>query len=301
MRFGRQLVFFCAIVLPLSIFAPLRRPQISGVALVRLRVSNIEASRRFYHDTLGLYPLTQGCFSPPGVAPCYHLNSAQQIEILPSPGSTESNALEAIGFLADAAAMRSYLLRVGVKCSQVMDGNSGFKFVETSDPEGHRILFISSYGMVASPLGYPGDTQLIHAGFVVQDRSAEDHFYKDILGFRIYWQGGRKDDETSWVNMQVPDGTDWIEYMLNVPASADHHTLGVMNHIALGVPDIKAAREQLIKNGWKPGEEPKIGRGGKWQLNVYDPDETRVEFMEFSPVQKPCCSEYTGLHPGQKR
>jgi hypothetical protein len=44
-------------------------------------------------------------------------------------------------------------------------------------------------------------------------------------------------------------------------------------------------------------EEPHIGRGGKWQLNLYDPDDTRVELMEFAPVQKPCCSEYTGPHP----
>jgi hypothetical protein len=73
-----------------------------------------------------------------------------------------------------------------------------------------------------------------------------------------------------------------------------------MNHIALGVPDIHAAREQLIKNDWKPGEDPKIGRDGKWQLNLYDPDDTRVELMEFTPTQKPCCSEYTGPHPGPK-
>ncbi len=298
MRFVRQLVLFCSIALPLSTFAPLPRPQISGVALVRLRGSDIEGSRHFYHDTLGLYPLTQGCFSPPGVATCYHLNSAQQLEIFPSPHSTESNALETIGFRADSAAMRSYLLGVGVKCSQVMDGNSGFKFVETSDPEGHRVLFISSRGIVASLLGYPGDSQLIHAGFVVHDRAAEDRFYKDVLGFHVYWHGGRKDDETSWVDMQVPDGTDWIEYMLNVPANADHHTLGVMNHIALGVPDIHAAEAQLRKNGWSGNEKPKVGRDGKWQLNLYDPDDTRVEFMEFTPVQKPCCSDYTGPHPG---
>jgi len=44
-------------------------------------------------------------------------------------------------------------------------------------------------------------------------------------------------------------------------------------------------------------EAPKIGRDGKWQLNLYDPDETRVELMEFTPVEKPCCSEYTGPHP----
>jgi hypothetical protein len=100
------------------------------------------------------------------------------------------------------------------------------------------------------------------------------------------------------VSLQVPDGGDWVEFMVNVSPNADHHTLGVMNHIALGVPDIHAAQQQLIKNGWKSTEEPKIGRDGKWQLNLYDPDDTRVEFMEFKPVEKPCCSEFTAPHPG---
>jgi catechol 2,3-dioxygenase-like lactoylglutathione lyase family enzyme len=146
----------------------------------------------------------------------------------------------------------------------------------------------------------PKSVRLIHAGIVVRDRAAEDHFYKDILGFRPYWHGGMKDDKDDWIDMQVPDGTDWIEFMLNVPANADHHTLGVMNHIALGVTDIHAAEAQLRKNGWTGNEQPKIGRDGKWQLNLYDPDDTRVEFMEFTPAQKPCCSEYAGPHPGPK-
>ncbi len=139
--------------------------------------------------------------------------------------------------------------------------------------------------------------RIIHAGWVVKNRAAMETFYKDILGFHIYWSGGMKDGETDWVDMQVPDGTDWIEFMLNVPADADKQTLGVMNHIALGVPDIHAAQQQLLKNGWKGTEQPKIGRDGKWQLNLYDPDGTRVELMEFTPVEKPCCSEYTGPHP----
>jgi catechol 2,3-dioxygenase-like lactoylglutathione lyase family enzyme len=144
-------------------------------------------------------------------------------------------------------------------------------------------------------------THMIHAGFVVHDRAAEDRFYKDILGFHVYWHGGMKGGEDNWVDMQVPDGTDWIEYMLNVSPNASHKTLGVMNHIALGVPDIHAAQQQLIKNGWKPTEEPKIGRDGKWQLNLYDPDETRVELMEFKPTKEPCCSPYTGPHPGPQQ
>jgi predicted enzyme related to lactoylglutathione lyase len=70
-----------------------------------------------------------------------------------------------------------------------------------------------------------------------------------------------------------------------------------MNHIALGVADIQAAKQQLVKNGASLSEEPKLGRDGKWQLNLYDPDDTRVEFMEFKPKEKPCCSEYSGTHP----
>jgi hypothetical protein len=44
-------------------------------------------------------------------------------------------------------------------------------------------------------------------------------------------------------------------------------------------------------------EKPKIGRDGKWQLNLYDPDLTRTELMEPKPVQKPCCSEFVNLKP----
>jgi len=134
-------------------------------------------------------------------------------------------------------------------------------------------------------------------GLWLKDREAMDKFYKDALGFHVYWQGGTKEGETNWVDMQVPDGTDWIEYMLKVPADADKRTLGVMNHIALGVLDVRAAANQLEKTGVKLTEQPKIGRDGKWQLNLYDPDQTRVELMEFTPVEKPCCAEYTGPHP----
>jgi hypothetical protein len=88
--------------------------------------------------------------------------------------------------------------------------------------------------------------------------------------------------------MVVPNGSNWLEFMLNV-----HHpsprTLGVMNHFSLGVKNIQQAFKTVKARGYK-ASEPKIGRDGKWQLNLYDPDLTRVEFMEFKPVQKPCCS-----------
>ena len=139
--------------------------------------------------------------------------------------------------------------------------------------------------------------ELLHAGFVVKDLAAENRFYMDLLGFRLYWYGGFKDKDTDWYEIQVPDGTAWIEYMLNIPATADHKELGVQNHFSLGVKDANSAATQLRKNGLQQFDGPEIGRDGKNSLDAYDPDGTRVEIMEFAPTQKPCCHPYTAEHP----
>ncbi len=141
---------------------------------------------------------------------------------------------------------------------------------------------------------------MIHTGFVVYHKDAEDHFYRDILGFRLYWHGADKaGSPDDWVAMQVPDGTDWLEYMLNQPEHMDLELTGVMNHISLGVADMKKAQAIMESHGWKPhgDEAAEIGKDGKWQLDVFDPDLSRVEMMEFKPTQKPCCNDFTGPHP----
>jgi catechol 2,3-dioxygenase-like lactoylglutathione lyase family enzyme len=210
------------------------------------------------------------------------------------------NGIEAVAYHArDANLMREYLVARGVQVGDVKKDAAGDHYIEVRDPEQHRVIFISpGTGVISNIAISPKSNQLIHTGWVIEDRGAADVFYRDVLGFHLYWQGGMKDNETSWVAMQEPNGNTWLEYMLNISPTADHHTLGVMNHISLGVVSIQEAEARLIKNGWKPTEKPKVGRDGKWQLNVYDPDDTRVEFMEFKPAEKPCCSEFTGTHPG---
>jgi catechol 2,3-dioxygenase-like lactoylglutathione lyase family enzyme len=89
--------------------------------------------------------------------------------------------------------------------------------------------------------------------------------------------------------------------MLNQPEHPDRQTLGVMNHISLGVRDMKKTQARLEARGWKPhgDEKAQMGRDGKWQLNLYDPDGTRIELMEFKPVEKPCCADFTGPNPSE--
>ncbi len=140
-------------------------------------------------------------------------------------------------------------------------------------------------------------THLIHAGFVVKDLAAENRFYVDLLGFRLYWYGGFKDDGVDWYELQVPDGPDWIEYMLNIPADADHKELGVQNHFSFGVKNVHDAAAELRFNGLRTFDGPEVGRDGKDSLDAYDPDGTRVEVMEFIPKEKPCCHPYSAEHP----
>lgn len=273
------------------------RPPITGIAFVRLWSVDPRTAVGFYGKILGLIARDAGC--PGMVRPCYILSDHQQIALAEGASGSHANLLAEVAFAtSDVVGMHGYLQAHNIPVNPVTRDFNGTLHFSFQDPEGLPITFVQAPAhRQFTPPANQISTRLIHAGFIVLDRAAEDKFYKDILGFHVYWHGGMKDDESNWVDMQVPDGTDWLEFMLNVPANADKHTLGVMNHIALGVPDIHAAEQLLRTNGWSGTEQPKIGRDGKWQLNLYDPDGTRVELMEFTPVQKPCCSDYTGPHP----
>jgi len=198
----------------------------------------------------------------------------------------------------DLPGMLEFLKSQGIETMPA--GKFGLISVEIQDPEGHHIVFTQNHEKTKSQMTAAPSHQsprIIHVGFIVWNQEKMNHFYKDILGFRPYWHGGMKDDQTDWVSMQVPDGADWLEFMVNVEPDANQRLRGIMNHIAIGVPDIHLAEKKLQENSVKLTEEPQIGRDGKWQLNLYDPDLTRIEFMEFTPVRKPCCSEFTGPHP----
>ena len=280
---------------------PSQRPHILGIDHVTVYVSDLEKSRKFYSEVLGL---TWKCPHYAGPDPCFLVApSEQRVLLKPAPAQnngTLKNWLAEIAFTTDnLVEMRAYLLAHHQSAGVIRSDSDGARFFQVRDPEGNPIAFVER---TPSKTGYgPASKQismhLIHAGFVVKDLAAENHFYVDLLGFRLYWYGGFKDDGVDWYELQVPDGPDWIEYMLNIPANADHKELGVQNHFSFGVTDVHGAARQLHSNGLQTFDGPEVGRDGKDSLDAYDPDSTRVEVMEFTPKEKPCCHPYSAEHP----
>ena len=283
-----------------------RRPAITGIAYVRFYESDLPAAKHFYGTWLGLSETDD----PTGAA-SFRVGLRQRIEVAPLPAGTDSR-LAAVGFLTrDVAGMERYLEAHGLKPERV-NANE----IDVRDPEGNLTAFVGEARAAAQAAGAPGNSRstvmvaggkpgaptsrrMIHAGFKVRSQQAEDSFYRDLLGFRPYWHGGMDPAKTDWVSLQVPDGSDWIEYMLQGGEHPDQRTLGVLDHLSLGTEHMPEVTAQLIANGLTDPEQRKsqIGKDGKWQLNVFDPDLSRVEFMEFKPVATACCSAFTAKHP----
>jgi lactoylglutathione lyase len=278
--------------------APVSRPPIVGVAHIGLKTDDLAAARNFYGKSLG-YEESFTLDKPSGglMLTYFKVNDHQYIEVFPELKSATEDRLSHIAFeTTNAEQLRAYLASKDVKVPAALkpglDGNLSFMI---KDPDGHNVEFMqympgslhtTNFGKHLPETRI--SDRIIHVGVTVQDRAAADHLYKDILGFHDIWHGGMKDDRTDWVDMQVPDGTDWLEYMLNVN-NPSPKSLGVMHHLALGVSSVEQSHQWLLARGMRT-EEPKIGRDGKWQLNLYDPNFTRAELMEPAPVRTPCCS-----------
>jgi catechol 2,3-dioxygenase-like lactoylglutathione lyase family enzyme len=282
--------------------SPVARPSITGIAHITLFADDFEKSQKFYGDLVGWAQEPAGS-AKPGVR--FYANHAQYVELVSPPIPGQLNRMDSVAFATrDAEAMRVYLRNHGVAVPPALTTDvEGDRSFAVHDPEGNKVVFEQESD---HPAARPDSaarslsSHIMHAGYMVRNRAAIDHFYKDLLGFHLYWQGGNPPDRVDWVMMQVPDGTDWIEYMLYLPDHPSPSQLGGADHLAPGVASVAELQQKLEQRGWKatPGHNPQIlGVDGKMQLDLTDPDGTRIEFMEFKPVKDPCCSAYTGTQP----
>jgi catechol 2,3-dioxygenase-like lactoylglutathione lyase family enzyme len=276
------------------------RPQITGISHVGYFVSDLPKTISFWHDLLGFDEYTT--LNRPGTDQTriafIKINDHQHIELFtdkpPAPPSMMSHYCFSV---SNVEQMRAYLRSKGF---DVKPGNGGttrtgdYAF-EIHDPDGTLVEFVQSLptGIEMQDAGkFLPPTRIsdaiYHVGFLVGNLDKSLGFYEGVLGFHETWRGSSNGKELSWVNLQVPDGKDYIELMLYNKTPSG---FGTKNHVSLLVPDVQKAITELesrpaYKNYLTYGRplEMQVGKNGKRQVNLYDPDGTRVELMEAQPA-----------------
>lgn len=273
------------------------RPRILGVAQASFYVTDSVRAQSFYTDFLGFSsPFSHTRRDSGESLAVIKINDRQSVELRPGAGVSPSvDRLHHVSFeVEDAGAMRAYLQGHGIAAySPTLEDIGGNRAFSITDPNGHRLEFIefTPDGMTRRNDGnnLPSSriaARLSHAGILVGQLAASLRFYGEILGFVETWRGGAG-PLLSWVNLRVPDGQDYVEFMLYDKPPTRESLLG-KHHICLEVPSVPAAAEILrtrpLPAGVRRPDAMKVGVNGKRQINCYDPDGTRVEIMEPTTV-----------------
>ena len=269
------------------------RPRTLGIAHMAVYVSDLAKARTFYKDFLGFdeEPFTLKKSDGSERIVFIKINDQQYLELFDEAPKNDGRLNHISIYTDDADRMRAYLASRGVKVPDLVGkGQTGNKNFNVKDPDDHTVEIVEyqpdSWTSRESGKHMPDSriaTHIMHVGFLVDDLDKSIEFYGGILGFKETWRGGSSLAVLSWVNLRVPDGDDYLEFMLYSQLPAPDQR-GTKNHVSLMVPDAEKAVDQLkarAAHGVYDREiKVQVGVNRKRQVNLYDPDGTRVELME---------------------
>lgn len=285
------------LLLPLRAADAPGRPKILGIAHIAFYVSDLAKAREFWTDFLGY----QECFnlkkkdSGDVRIAFIKINDYQYIELFTEKPRGDMMLNHISFYTENAEAMRDYLASKGVKVpDQVGKGQTGNKNYNITDPDGNLVEIVEyqpdswtsrEKGKFMPATRISG--HIPHVGVLISSVDAATNFYHGVLGFEEIWRGGGGADKPlSWINMRVPEGRDYLEWMLHGP-KPEPERYGTRNHLALEVPDCEKAAAILkarpASKDFKM-EDVKVGVNRKRQVNIYDADGTRVELMEPTTI-----------------
>lgn len=275
-----------------------RRPRILGIAHVAFYVSDLAKARAFYKDFLG-YDEPFSLKRPDGTdrIAFIKINDQQYLELFAeNPKRPELGRLNHVAVYVDSASqMRDYLAAHGIKVPDTVGkGKTGNYNFTVTDPDGHGVEFVEyqpdsqtgrNYGksMPASRIS----NHILHAGILVGKVEPAMKFYRDLLGFHEFWRGSADGVQLSWINLRVPDGDDYVEFMLyqDLPTPEQQ---GGKNHVCLVSQDVQKSAAELdlrpARKSYPRTIQVQVGKNRRRQANLFDPDGTRIELMEPTTV-----------------
>jgi lactoylglutathione lyase len=280
------------------------RPKVLGVAHIALYVKDLAKTRQFYEDFLGFAePFTLPTADRTGVRIAFvKVNDSQYIEIFNEKDRGEGQLNHISFYTDDADRMYVWLKSKGVAVmsdrGSVPKGQTGNKNFNVKDPEGHIVEIVEYQpdSWTARERGkfMPAtriSDRIMHVGVLTGDLDQAMSFYGGIVGFQEFWRGSSSPRMLSWVNIKPAEGDSYLELMLydKLPGPSNR---GTKNHLCLVVPDADKALTELKARAAKglytpPDGKPiaiQTGVNRKRQINLYDPDGTRVEVMEPNTI-----------------
>ncbi|MGA1995034.1 MAG: VOC family protein [Bryobacteraceae bacterium] len=276
------------------------RPRILGIAHMAIYVKDLAKTRRFYEEFLGFAePFTLPQPDGSGVRIAFvKVNDRQYFEIFTEADRGEGQLSHISFYTDDADRLYRYLKSKGMAIvgdkGSVGKGQTGNKNFNVKDPDGHIVEMVEyqpeswtsrEAGKFMPVTRISG--HIMHVGVLVGDLDRSMRFYGGILGFQEFWRGSSSPNVLSWVNMRPAEGQDYLELMLydKLPAP---NARGSQHHASLMVPDAEEALAELKRRAPKAGYDREIaiktGVNRKRQINLFDPDGTRIELMEPNTV-----------------
>jgi catechol 2,3-dioxygenase-like lactoylglutathione lyase family enzyme len=239
---------------------------VAGIHHIGIQVSDLEMSRRFYHDVLGFEPAFQ-LYQPDSrreiATVFFKISDEQFIELFPGLKPDQKFRINHFSLRTrDIHSAHDMLAERGVKPTDVKPGPEGNVHFDFYDPDGHRIQVTQLVpGSMHSRIQGTkmttdrASTHLRHVAMPVADIDRALAFYHGILGFEI----GAKSTE-----VRIPgEQGDYLELTTEVP-----------EHLCFDSRDVASTSRLLTERGVKAVfTEPR-------QVTVSDPDGTRIEFMQ---------------------
>jgi lactoylglutathione lyase len=124
--------------------------------------------------------------------------------------------------------------------------------------------------------------RMLHTMLRVGDMQRSVNFYTQVLGMKLLRTTDRPDQKYSLAFVGYDDEERTAVLELTYNYGVERYELGTaFGHIALGVPDVKAACERVRQSGGKVTREAGPVKGGTTVIAfVEDPDGYKIEFIE---------------------